>query len=126
MRGGRLAHLNLELGSRRDRVGAATVLQRRNAKSGGFIDRFRRHLNRVPKAGRTRIADRARPKRHGASAYHIRFLFVSIRYGRYSLQLTAAKVFGLDRVMGLLAAHTALKGEEVTVPAAPLVQQIVQ
>ena len=48
MRGGALAHLNLELGSRRDRVGPASVLQRRNAKSGGLIDRFRRHLNRVP------------------------------------------------------------------------------
>jgi hypothetical protein len=33
-----------------------------NVKSGGFLDRFDRHLNRVPNAGRTRKADRARPK----------------------------------------------------------------
>jgi hypothetical protein len=33
-----------------------------NDKSGGFLDRFGRHLNRVQNAGRTREADRARPK----------------------------------------------------------------
>jgi hypothetical protein len=33
-----------------------------NVKSGGFLDRFDRHLNRVPNAGRTRKAVRACPK----------------------------------------------------------------
>ena len=62
MTGGRLAHLNLELGSRRDCVGPTAVLQRRDAKSGGFVDGFGGHLNRMPNAGRTGKADRARPK----------------------------------------------------------------
>ena len=75
MRGGRFPHLNVKLGSWRDRVGPATVLQRRHAKSGGFIDRFGGHLNRVPNPGRTGKADRARPERHGVSEYHVRFSF---------------------------------------------------
>ena len=54
MTGSRLAHLNLELGSRRDRVGPAAVLQRRDAESCGLVDGFGRHLNRMPNAGRTR------------------------------------------------------------------------
>ena len=45
MTGGRLAHLNLELGSRRDRVGPASVLQRRDAKRCGLVDRFSDDLN---------------------------------------------------------------------------------
>ena len=50
-------------------------------------------------------ADRARPKRtRRVSVSHSLFVRLDPRYGQYSLQLTAAKVFGLDRVMGLLAA----------------------
>jgi len=71
-----------------------------NVKSGGFLDRFGRHLNRVPNAGRTRKADRARlkaPRR----VQPITFAFRSSPevYRRYSLQLTA-KVFRLDRSEG--------------------------
>ena len=60
MTGGRLTHLDLELGSRRDRIGPAIVFQRRDAQSGGLVDGFGGHLHRMPNAG---------------SAYHIRFIF---------------------------------------------------
>ena len=45
MTGGRLAYLNVELGPRRGRVGPTTVLQRRDAKRCGLIDRFSDDLN---------------------------------------------------------------------------------
>ena len=75
MTGGRLAHLNLKLGSRRDRVGPAIAFQRREAESRGLIDGFGGHLHRMPNAGRTGEADRTRPEQHGPAAYHIRFIF---------------------------------------------------
>src|SRR5919201_5177299 len=78
MTGGGLAHLDLELGSWRDRIDPTAVLQRRDAKSCGLVDRFRGHLHRVPNAGRTGKADGARPERHGSSAYHIRFIFAYV------------------------------------------------
>jgi hypothetical protein len=62
MTGGRLAHLNLELGSGAMASAQPLFFSAENAKSGGFLDRFGRHLTRVPNAGRTRKADRARPK----------------------------------------------------------------
>jgi hypothetical protein len=51
MTGVRVAHLNLNLRSLCDR------------------------LDRLPNAGRVGEADRARPQGHGASEYHIRFIF---------------------------------------------------
>lgn len=78
MTGSRLAHLNLELGFRCDGVGQPLFFSAENVTSGGFLDRFGRHLNRVPNAGRTRKADGARPKApRRVQASHIRFLFVS-------------------------------------------------
>jgi len=75
MTGGRLAHLNLKLGSWRDRVGPTIAFQRRDAESCGLVDGFGGHLRRMPNAGRTGKADGAGPERHGQSAYHIRLLF---------------------------------------------------
>jgi hypothetical protein len=75
MSGGLLAHLNLKLGSRRDRVGPTIAFQRRDAESCGLVDGFGGHLHRMPNTGRTGKADRAGPKGHGVSAYHIRFIF---------------------------------------------------
>ncbi len=40
MTGGRLAHLNLKLGSWRDRVGPTIAFQRRDAESCGLVDGF--------------------------------------------------------------------------------------
>jgi hypothetical protein len=75
MTGDRLAHLNLKLGSWRDRVGPTIAFQRRDAESCGLVDGFGGHLHRMPNAGRTGKADRTRPEGHGGSAYHIRFMF---------------------------------------------------
>jgi hypothetical protein len=82
MTGGRLAHLNLKLGSWRDRVGPTIAFQRRDAESCGLVDGFGGHLHRMPNAGRTGKADRARPEGHGGSAYHIRFIFAYRRQRR--------------------------------------------
>ena len=75
MTGGWLAHLNRKLGSRRGRVGPTIAFQRRDTESCGIVDGFGGHLHRMPNAGRTGKADRARPEGHGVSAYHIRFIF---------------------------------------------------
>src|SRR5262245_54844469 len=75
MTGGGLAHLDLELRSRCDRVRPATALQRRYADSGGLVNGLGGHLHRMSNAGRTGKADRARPQCHGPPAYHIRFMF---------------------------------------------------
>jgi hypothetical protein len=70
-----------------------------SVKSGGFLDRFGRHLNRVPNAGATGKADRARPK-GPRRVQPITFAFCSPHEPvRCSLQLTA-KVFRLDRSDG--------------------------
>ena len=45
MTGGGLAHLDLELGTRCDRIGPTSVLQRRDAKSCDFVDRSSGYLN---------------------------------------------------------------------------------
>ena len=45
MRGGRLANLNLQLSSRRDRIRPPAVPQRRDAERCGLINRFGRYLD---------------------------------------------------------------------------------
>jgi hypothetical protein len=67
MTGGRLTHLDLEFGSRRDRVGPAIAFQRRDAESRGLVDGICGHLHRMPNAGWTRKADCACPEGHGMS-----------------------------------------------------------
>ena len=51
VRGGRLANLNLQLGSRRDRIRPPAVSQRGHAERSGLVDRFGRHLYWVPNTG---------------------------------------------------------------------------
>jgi len=62
MTGGRLAHLNLELGFRCDCVGQLRFFSAESVKGGGFLDRLGRHFSRVRNARGTRKADCARPK----------------------------------------------------------------
>jgi hypothetical protein len=62
MTGSRLAHLNLKLVPGAIASAQPLFFSAENAKSGGFLGRFGRHLIRVPNAGRTRKADRARPE----------------------------------------------------------------
>src|SRR3954471_20404927 len=88
MTGDWLAHLNLKLGSWRDRVGPTIVFQRRDAESCSLVDGFGGHLHRMPNTGRTAKADRARPKGHGGPGYHIRFIFA------YCRQRSIAAVLG--------------------------------
>lgn len=61
MTGGGLTHLDLELGSRRERVSPTVAFQRRDAESCGLEDGFCGHLHRMSNAGRTGKADGARP-----------------------------------------------------------------
>lgn len=45
MTGGRLTHLDLELGSRRDRIRPTIAFQRRDAESRCLVDAFGGHLH---------------------------------------------------------------------------------
>jgi hypothetical protein len=59
-----LPDVNLKLGSRRRRIGPATLLESGDSQSSRFVNGLGGYIDRMADSGRTREADSARPNRH--------------------------------------------------------------
>src|SRR5436190_16175324 len=73
----RRADLDLDFSSRRDRIRPAVLPEQRNADDRGFVERFRRHVDRVAYTAWSDEAHGARAQGHERKGYQFRFIFAS-------------------------------------------------